>query len=120
MATTTQTAPKLDFVIFYVSDLAASLEMFKKMGFIHIVEEDAPGFHQLRGGEGSPDFGIVQSGEQTPPIGTTQIYYNVNDLQQTHAAFANKDLQPTPIARMPFGRIFSVPNPDNLPVIMWS
>lgn len=120
MATTTQTAPKLDFVIFYVSDLAASLEQFKKMGFTHVVEEDAPGFHQLRGAEGSPDFGIVQAGEQTPPVGATQIFYNVSDLKQTHAAFASKGLQPTPIAQTPFGHIFSVSNSDNLPVVMWS
>ena len=50
--------PALDFVLFHVADLGSALAFFsEKLGCARVLDEDAPGFHFLRGGHGV-DFGL--------------------------------------------------------------
>ena len=113
------TTVAINFVVFYVSDLKASLTYFTDtLGFAHVPEQDAPAFHFLTGGAGGIDFGIAQAGPQTPPAGTAELYVKTNDLKGLRDAVIGRDVEATPIEQRPFGTIFTVHTPDGYPLIM--
>jgi catechol 2,3-dioxygenase-like lactoylglutathione lyase family enzyme len=105
-------APPLDFVLFYVSDLAATSSYFTdKLGFARVAEQEGPGFHYLTSGKGV-DFGLSQAGAETPAPGTVELYFKTADVGALRATLAERGVEATPIAHRPFGTIFSVRSPD--------
>ena len=111
--------PSLDFVTFYVSDLAKSLAYFTDvLGFVHVPEESGPVFHFLTG-DGGISFGLALAGEQTPAAGTRALYVKVADIQAYHAAVVGKGIEATPIEQRPFGAISTVHTPDGSPLILF-
>jgi catechol 2,3-dioxygenase-like lactoylglutathione lyase family enzyme len=109
----------LDFVTFYVSDMTKSLAYFTDvLGFAHVPEEDAPGFHFLTG-DGGISFGLALAGEQTPAAGTRALYVKVADIHEQRAAIVGKGVEATPIEQRPFGAIFTVHTPDGSPLILF-
>ncbi|HEX9439827.1 MAG TPA: VOC family protein [Roseiflexaceae bacterium] len=111
--------PALNFVVFYVSDLKASLAYFTDiLGFIHVPEQDAPTFHYLTGGENGIDFGIAQASAETPAPGAVELYIKTADLKRMHATVTGKGVEATAIEYRPFGSIFTVHTPDGYPLTM--
>ena len=112
-------APSLDFVTFYVSELAKSLAYFTDvLGFTHVPQEDGPGFHFLTG-DGGISFGLAQAGEQTPAAGAITLYVKTGDLAGRRDLIMGKGVEATPIAQRPFGSIFSVHTPDGYPLTLF-
>jgi catechol 2,3-dioxygenase-like lactoylglutathione lyase family enzyme len=112
------TAPSLDFVVFYVSDLTASLAYFTDvLGFTHVPEEDEPGFHFLTGA-GGISFGLARAGGQAPDAGAARLYIKTADLRGRRDAILGKGVEATPIEQRPFGAIFTVHTLDGCPLIM--
>jgi catechol 2,3-dioxygenase-like lactoylglutathione lyase family enzyme len=112
-------APSLDFVTFYVSDLAQSLAYFTDvLGFARVPSEDGPGFHFLTG-DGGISFGLAQANEQTPAAGAATLYIKVASVSEQRAAILGKGVEATPIAQRPFGLIFSVHTPDGYPLTLF-
>ncbi len=115
------TLPKIDFVLFYVSNLEESRSYFtEKLGFQYIAEESGPGFCQLRGGEGGVDFALLQATAETPGAGATHVYFKTSDLAGLRATLVNRGVEATEIAKRPFGSIFNVPTPDGELITMLS
>jgi catechol 2,3-dioxygenase-like lactoylglutathione lyase family enzyme len=113
MPETTVTAPTLDFVVLYVSDLTASRDFFtKNLGFTHLADQDEPGFSQLAVSESSIGFGLVQAGPNTPPPGSTRLYFKTSDLPGLHEILLGKGVEVGPILHPPFGAIFDVSSTD--------
>jgi catechol 2,3-dioxygenase-like lactoylglutathione lyase family enzyme len=109
--------PSLDFVVFYVSDLKASLAYFTDiLGFAHVPAEDGPGFHFLAGGAGGISFGLSQAGEHTPAPGAIELYIKVADVSYRRATIISKGVEATPIVQRPFGAIFTLHTPDGYPL----
>ena len=105
-------APPLDFVLFYVSDLpAASAYFTDKLGFDRVAEQEGPGFHYLTSGKGV-DFGVLQANAETPAPGTVELYFKTADIAGLRATLAERGVEATPIEHRPFGSIFSVHSPD--------
>ena len=112
-------APSIDFVTFYVSDLATSLAYFTNLlGFTRVPAEDSPGFHFLTG-DGGISFGLLQASDQTPASGTIQLYVKTGDLSGVRDSIVGKGVEATPIAQRPFGAIFSVHTPDGYPLTLF-
>jgi catechol 2,3-dioxygenase-like lactoylglutathione lyase family enzyme len=114
-----ETTPALNFVVFYVSDLKASLAYFTDiLGFIRVPEQDAPAFHYLTGGENGIDFGLTQASAETPASGSVELYIKTADLKRMHASVTSKGVEATPIEHRPFGSISTVHTPDRYPLTM--
>ena len=112
------TPTPLDFVLFYVSDLKASLDYYtEQLGFDRVPAQDAPGFHYLTRGQGV-DFGLSQASAQTRAPGTVELYFKTGDASGLRAALTGKGVEATPIAHMPFGTIFTMYSPDGNPLTM--
>src|SRR4030095_7175815 len=95
--------PSLDFVVFYISDLAKSRAYFTDvLGFTYVPEEDGPGFHFLTG-DGGISFGLAQAGEQTPATGAIVLYVKTGDLAGRRDIITGKGVEATPIEPRPFG-----------------
>jgi catechol 2,3-dioxygenase-like lactoylglutathione lyase family enzyme len=113
--------PKIDFVIFYVSDLEESRIYFtEKLGFTYVAEESGPQFAQLKGGEGGPGFGLVEVNAETPKAGNVRIYFKTDNLAGLRATLVNRGVAATTIEQRPFGSIFDVPTPDDQFITMLS
>jgi catechol 2,3-dioxygenase-like lactoylglutathione lyase family enzyme len=113
------TTPALNFVVFYVSDLKASLAYFTDiLGFIHVPEQDAPAFHALTGGADGIDFGIAQASAETPAPGAVELFIKTADLKRMHATVSGKGVEATAIEPRPFGSIFTIHTPDGYPLTM--
>lgn len=111
--------PGLNFLVFYVSDLDASLIYFsQKLGFSYDPEGDSPVFRQLKGAPGSPEFGLVLASAHTPPAGMVEVYFKTADLAGLHRAITERGVEATPIMERPFGPIFSTHSPDGQVVTM--
>ena len=111
--------PSLDFVTFYVSDLAKSLAYFTDvLSFTHLPAEDEPGFHFLTG-DGGISFGLVQATEQTPAPDTIQLYVKTGDLAGWRESILGKGIEATPIEQRPFGANSSVHTPDGYPLTLF-
>jgi catechol 2,3-dioxygenase-like lactoylglutathione lyase family enzyme len=105
-------APPLDFVLFYVSDLPSTSSYFTdKLGFDRIAEQEGPGFHYLTTGKGI-DFGLSQASGDTPAPGTIELYFKTADAAALRVTLAERGVEATPIAHRPFGTIFTVRSPD--------
>ena len=116
-------APKLDFVIFYVSDLEESLKYFTEtLGLRHNPAADTPNFRGFISEEGGLPFGLALVDEEISPearkAGTIEVYFETEDLEEQHTRLARKGAEPTEIAHRPFGSIFSIPAPDGHLVTM--
>lgn len=112
-------ATALDFVVFYVSDLAASTSYFSDvLGFTRVPAEDGPGFHFFTGGTGGISFGLMQADAETPSAGTAELYINVADVAAARERVVGQQVDATPIVERPFGSIFTVHTPDRLPLIV--
>jgi catechol 2,3-dioxygenase-like lactoylglutathione lyase family enzyme len=112
-------ATPLDFIVFYVSDLQASLSYFtEKLGFIHESAEDGPLFRQLNDGGSRVGIGLVQAGEQTAVAGTSELYFKTADIAGLRDELIGKGLEATPIVQRPFGLIFTVHTPDGYRLTM--
>ena len=116
-------APKLDFVIFYVSDLEESLKYFTEtLGLQHNPAADTPNFRGFISEEGGLPFGLALVDEEISPEarkpGTIEVYFETENLEDRHAELARKGSKPTEIAHRPFGSIFSIPAPDGHLVTM--
>ncbi len=113
------TMPVLDFIVFYVSDLDASLAYFtEKLGFQPLPGQDGPVFRSLSGNEERIGFGLNLADENTPPAGTAELYFKTDNLGELHTTLTAKDAGTTPIIRLPFGSIFHVRTPDQHPLVM--
>ena len=118
---TTKATLALDFVIFYVSDLAATSKyLTEKIGFSFDSEGSGPNFQQLWGKEGTPGIGLIGANEQTPAAGSVKLYFKTDDIADTHSTIITRGVELGPIVQMPFGKIFDVPMPDNFLVSMLS
>ena len=115
------TMPKIDFILFYVSNVEESRIYFtEKLGFGYVAEQSGPGFCQLKGGEGGVDFALLQATAETPQAGTVHVYFKTDDLAGLRATLVNRGVEATPIVQRPFGSIFDVPTPDGHSVTMLS
>jgi predicted enzyme related to lactoylglutathione lyase len=113
------TQTKLDFVVFYVSNLEESITYFtQQLGFKSVPEQSGSVFHYLTSGDGGIDFGLNLVSAETPPAGTAQIYFKTKDLEALHNDLASKDIATTGIMELPFGNIFTAQTPDGLKVVM--
>jgi catechol 2,3-dioxygenase-like lactoylglutathione lyase family enzyme len=111
--------PSFDFVTFYVSDLAKSLDYFTDvLGFTHVPEEDGPGFHFLTG-DGGISFGLALVGEQTPAAGTVALYIKAASIDEQRVAIVGKGVEATAIEQRPFGSVFTVHTPDGYPLAIF-
>ena len=105
-------APPLDFVLFYVSDLPATSSYFtEKLGFARVPEQEGPSFHYLTSGKGV-DLGLSQASAETPAAGTVELFFKTADIGALRAALTNRGVEATPIEQRPFGSIFTVRSPD--------
>ena len=103
------TMPVLDFTLFYVSDLEASLAFFTQtLGLQHDPQQDTPFF---RGFVGTP-MGLALPADETRHPGKVELYFKTDDIQATHRELASKGAKITEIAQRPFGSIFSIAAPD--------
>ncbi len=110
--------PALDFVLFHVADLGSALAFFsEKLGCARVLDEDAPGFHFLRGGHGV-DFGLAQVHPGGPAAGTVQVYFKTADLEGARAALLRQQVDAAPIVSLPFGPVFDVGAPDGFALTM--
>ena len=106
-------APVLDFVVLYVSNLEETCNYFTQtLGLEHLVDQDTPDFRGFAGGEKGLPFGIVQASEHTPRPGSVEIYLKTDNLAGLHTRLAQQGVRTTEIAHMPFGSIFTVDAPD--------
>jgi catechol 2,3-dioxygenase-like lactoylglutathione lyase family enzyme len=105
-------APPLDFVLFYVSNLPAASGYFTdKLGFARVAEQEGPNFHYLTSGQGV-DFGLLQATAETPAPGTVELYFKTADIGALRATLTDRGVEATPIEQRPFGSIFTVRSPD--------
>ncbi len=119
MTTSTAIAtPALNYVVLYVSDLEASRELYKKLGFVHMVSEDGPGFCQFNGGADGILFGLVQTNEHSPAAGVNELYLKTPNIAAMREVVTSKGVEAGPIMEMPFGKIFAVNSADNHPVMV--
>lgn len=112
----------LDFIVFYVSDLAASVAYFTdKLGFTTLPVEanDSPTFRSLSNGEEGLGIGLMQVTEAyQPQPGTVELYFKTPELAAFHAALTSHGVEATPIMHLPFGSIFTVHSPDGAPLTL--
>ena len=88
-------APPLDFVLFYVSDLPAASSYFTdKLGFARVAEQEGPGFHYLTSGKGV-DFGLSQAGVETPAPGTVELYFKTAEIAALRATLTERGVEAT-------------------------
>jgi catechol 2,3-dioxygenase-like lactoylglutathione lyase family enzyme len=114
----TEITSQLDFVVFYVSDIQASLAYFtEQLGLTHVVEESSETFHTLTGNNGF-NFGINLASAQTPAAGTVEIYFKPGDFVGLHSQLVAQTNQTGPITHMPFGTIFTSQTPDNAKIVV--
>ncbi len=112
-------APVLDFVVLYVSNLEEACNYFTQtLGLEHLTDQDTPDFRGFSGGEKGLPFGIVQASERTPHVGAVEIYLKTDNLAGLHTRLAQQGVRTTEIAHMPFGSIFTVDAPDGHIVTM--
>ncbi|HEX2909635.1 MAG TPA: VOC family protein [Chloroflexia bacterium] len=112
-AETKTSAIALDFVVFYVSDLDASQELFAgKLGLTHFPQGDETNFRQFISPEGGISYGLALGGPQSRPAGEIAIYFKVADIEAERAKIVANGVEATPVVQMPFGKIFSVKSPD--------
>jgi predicted enzyme related to lactoylglutathione lyase len=112
-------APVLDFVVLYVSNLEEACNYFTQtLGLEHLADQDTPEFRGFAGGEKGLPFGIVQASERTPRAGAVEIYLKTDNLVGLHTRLAQQGARTTEIAHMPFGSIFTVDAPDGHIVTM--
>jgi predicted enzyme related to lactoylglutathione lyase len=110
--TTTIAAPSIDFVIYYVADLDASLHFFEgALGFTHLPEGDGPDFRQFVDGGGN-GFGLLRASEGTPAAGEVRIYYKTPDIAALRERWTAQGIVASPIIALPFGKIFEFATPD--------
>ncbi len=116
--------PTLDFLLFYVSDLEASLAYFTQtLGLEHDPKQDTPAFRGFVQQDGSSiGYGLaLVSADNSPEArqpGTVEVYFTTHNLDDMHVELTHKGAQPTAIAHRPFGSIFSIPAPDGLLITM--
>ena len=112
----------LDFIVFYVSDLAASMADFtEKLGFtaLPVDENDSPTFRTISNGQDGLGIGLMQVTEaHQPRPGTVELYFQAPDLAALHETLVGRGVEATPIMQMPFGSIFTVHTPDGAPLTM--
>lgn len=112
------TAPKLDFIVLYVSNIESAYNHFAHtLGLEAVPDRDGPVFRQFVGGQGVP-FGLNLASEETPPAGTVELYFKTDDLQELHTTLSARNAATTEIMHRPFGSIFNVTAPDNLKIVM--
>src|SRR5262249_10776244 len=105
-------APPLDFVLFYVSDLTTSSGYFTDtLGFARVPEQEGPGFTYLTSGKGV-DFGLLEATAETPAPGTIGLCLRTADMAVRRAGLIERGVEATPIAQRPFGSIFTLYSPD--------
>jgi predicted enzyme related to lactoylglutathione lyase len=113
MTTTTVAAPALNYVLFYVSDLAASHDFFARtLGFTPDPSQDGPTFRQFAAEPGGVTIGLLQADDQTPPPGEVDLYLGTPDIAALREAWVGRGVAAGPIVQMPFGKIFEVTTPD--------
>ncbi len=113
------TIPTLDFVVFYVSDLAESVAYFtEKLGFEATPGQDGQIFWGLSGNEEKIGFGLNLVSENTPPAGTVELYFKTDDLEELHTTLTVRDAGTTSIIKLPFGSVFNVQTPDKHALVM--
>jgi catechol 2,3-dioxygenase-like lactoylglutathione lyase family enzyme len=111
--------PALDFVIFYVADLAESITYFtEKLGFTSTPGQGGQIFHGLSGNEPKIGFGLNLASEDTPPAGTVELYFKTDNIEELHTTLTARDAGTTSIVRMPFGSIFNIQTPDKHALVM--
>jgi catechol 2,3-dioxygenase-like lactoylglutathione lyase family enzyme len=111
--------PAIDFIVFYVSDIEASLAYFtQKLGFGYDAAQNSPEFRGLSDGQSKVGFGLVLASAETPKAGSVELYFKTNDLEGLRSSYIGKGIEPTAIVHQPFGSIFSVRPPDGLLVTM--
>jgi catechol 2,3-dioxygenase-like lactoylglutathione lyase family enzyme len=114
-------SPELNFVMFYVSDLDASLSFFTDiLGFERTTEWDGPGYRQLKG-KGGITFGLIlPAAANRGKPGDIEIYVGSDDIQATHEALISKGVAAGPVVEHPFGQISVLPaGPDGVKVVEW-
>jgi catechol 2,3-dioxygenase-like lactoylglutathione lyase family enzyme len=113
------TMPTLDFVIFYVADLAESVAYFtEKLGFTSTSGQNGQIFWGLSGNEPKIGFGLNVASADTPPAGTVELYFKTDNIEELHTTLTARDAGTTSIVRMPFGSIFNVQTPDKHALVM--
>ena len=101
--------PVLDFTLFYVSDLDASLKFFTQvLGLKDDPKQASPFF---RGFVDTP-MGLALPADEARRPGKVELYYKVDDIEEAHRELASKGAEITEISHQPFGSIFSVTAPD--------
>jgi predicted enzyme related to lactoylglutathione lyase len=110
--TTTIAAPSIEFVIYYVADLDASVRFFKEaLGFTRMTEGDGPNFRQFVDGGGN-GFGLLRASEGTPAAGEVRVYYKTPDIAALHERWSAQGIVASPFIALPFGKIFEFATPD--------
>lgn len=113
--------PALGFAMLYVSDLANALAYFTgKLGFTRVPEQSSPDFHFLVGGEGGIPFGIGQATATSPKAGTIELAFKTPNVDDLHAAYSQKAVNPPAITAKPFGRSFTLTPFDDMTLEFWA
>lgn len=113
--------PALGFAMLYVADLDGALTyLTEKLGFIRVPEQSDASFHFLVGGEGGIPFGIGQASATSPQPGTIELAFKTANVDDLHAAYAEKDVNPPAIEAKPFGRSFTLMPFDGFAFEFWT
>jgi predicted enzyme related to lactoylglutathione lyase len=111
-------APKINFIVIYVSDLDAAYNHFTNtLGLESEPDQHGPVFRQLKGNQGV-GLGLNLASDETPPAGTVELYFESDDLQALHTTLVGRGAATSEVMRRPFGSIFNVTAPDDLKVVM--
>jgi catechol 2,3-dioxygenase-like lactoylglutathione lyase family enzyme len=110
--------------VFYVADVKASVELYRKLGFTfhHYWDYDAAAPVQEWSGEEPPVYAEMSAGPLTVAIhlgeelgdseGKTRHYFRVDDVDAHHARLSERGIDVGEIHDLPWMRLFSVRDPD--------
>ncbi len=113
------TAPTLSFALLHVADIDAAYRYCtEQLGFVPDPEwQSNPSFRMFTPAEGGIPFSIATAPESSQ-VGEIELYFYTQELENLRAALLGRGVDAGPIQSPPFGKIFTVPAPDGVPLTM--
>jgi predicted enzyme related to lactoylglutathione lyase len=102
-----KTSPQFGFAVEYVKDIEAATRFYTDVMGLQ-VERAAPTYVQFE------HFGITNEQRMAPGAGP-EIYWLVDDAEAAFKEISGHGAIGTPLTQLPFGRLFTVQDPDGMP-----
>src|SRR5262249_6446688 len=100
----------LNFVVVHIKDTAVARSFYTEKLHYTVVDE-SPDFIQLDAGNGATL--ALQQDDQAAPTTSIELWWQVADVDATHATLVERHAEIAVSPKdMPFGRIFSLKDPD--------